>query len=169
MNAATGDSGFRLMGSGASFKDELCEMIAGVQLFADLEWKDVEALAAYVQCYEVAAGTIVFREGEPGSHMGVLVRGEMEIFKEDHEGKPHRMVTVSRGKTIGEMSIIDGEPRSATCIARSHSVLLLLTKDSYQKIIKERPALAVHILSRLARLVSQRLRSASGQLVEHLT
>ena len=159
---------FKLVGAGAAFKDEICEMIADSRLFMDLDWKDVDALANYMQCYQVGAGTIVFKEGEPGSYMCLLVKGEVEIFKYDQDGKPHRIVQITRGKTVGEMSIVDGEPRSATCIASQESVLLLLTKDSYNRIIHDRPALAVHILTRLAKLMSQRLRGASGQLVEYL-
>lgn len=160
--------GFQLMGAGAAFRDEICDMIADTQLFSDFDWKDIQALAAYVQCYQVAAGTVVFNEGDAGSYMCLLVKGEVDILKTDHEGNPRRIVNVTRGKTIGEMSIIDGEPRSATCVSSQDSVLLLLTKENYQRIIKEKPVLAVHILAKLAKLMSQRLRGASGQLVEFL-
>lgn len=168
MNTVRISDSFQLMGAGAAFREEMCEMIADTQLFADFDWKDIEALATYMQCYQVSAGTTVFREGDPGHYLCLLVRGQVEIRKNDHEGTPHRMVLVSRGKTIGEMSIVDGEPRSATCVTQQDSVLLLLTKDNYARIIHERPGLAVHILSKLARLMSQRLRCASGQLVEYL-
>lgn len=161
-------SGFKLKGAGAGFKAEICDMISETQLFSDFDWKDIEALAGYVQCYEVAAGTVVFNEGDAGNYACVLVEGEMEILKSDHEGVLRRIVLVNRGKAIGEMSIVDGEPRSATCVASKDSVLLVLTKENYLRIIKERPVLAVHILSKLAKLMSQRLRSASGQLVEYL-
>lgn len=159
---------FELVGAGAAFRAEICDMIADTQLFSDLPWRDVEALAGYVQCYRVAAGTTIFCEGEPGSYMCLLVSGQVEIIKSDQEGRRHRMLLITRGKTIGEMSIIDGEPRSATCVAAQESVLLLLTKDNYNRIIHERPGVAVHILAKLAKLMSQRLRGVSGQLVEFL-
>lgn len=168
MQSMPASEGFQLMGAGAAFKDTICDMIAETQLFADFDWRDIEALAAYVQCYQATAGTVVFNEGDAGSYMCILVSGQVDIVKKDHEDKPHCIVRITRGKTVGEMSIIDGEPRSATCIASQDSVLLLLTKDNYARIIRERPVLAVHILARLAKLMSQRLRGASGQLVEYL-
>ncbi|BBB68340.1 cyclic nucleotide-binding protein [Undibacterium sp. YM2] len=169
MNPDQALPGFRLVGAGTTFQSrDICDMVSESQLFADLEWKDIEALAAYLQCYEVSAGTTIFREGEAGSYMGLLVKGEVGILKTDLDGTPHRIVSVGHGKTIGEMSIIDGEKRSATCLASQTSILLLLTKDNYQRIIREKPALAVQILARLAKLMSQRLRSVSGQLVEFL-
>lgn len=168
MSAVQVSSGFRLMGAGAAFKEEICEMIAETQLFADFDWKDIEGLANYVQCYCVTAGSTVFSEGDAGSYMCLLVKGQIEVLKSDQDGKPHRIVLVARGKTIGEMSIIDGEPRSATCVASQESVLLVLTKDNFARIIHDRPGLAVHILAKLAKLMSQRLRGVSGQLVEYL-
>lgn len=157
-----------LEGAVSASKEDKSEMIADTQLFADLHWNDVEALAAYVQCHEIPAGSTIFNEGDPGSYMALLVRGQVEIIKHDHEGKPHRIGLITRGKTVGEMSIIDGEPRSASCVAAQDSVLLVLTKENYGRIIKERPGLAVQILARLAKLMSQRLRGVSGQLVEFL-
>jgi CRP/FNR family cyclic AMP-dependent transcriptional regulator len=160
--------GFQLMGAGAAFKEEICEMIAGSRLFSDFAWPDIEILSSYMQCYQVAAGTVIFKEGTAGNYMCLLVKGDVEILKEDHLRKQCSLVSAARGKTFGEMSIIDGEVRSATCIARQDSVLLLLTKDHYARIIKEHPIVAVHILSKLAKLMSQRLRGMSGQLVEYL-
>jgi CRP/FNR family cyclic AMP-dependent transcriptional regulator len=128
----------------------------------------IEAMANYVHCCRVAAGSVLFKEGDPGSYMCLLISGQVEILKNDRNDKPQSMVAITAGKTVGEMSIIDGEPRSGTCIASRDSVLLLLTKDNYGRIIKERPVLAVHILAKLAKLMSQRLRGVSGQLVEYL-
>lgn len=161
-------SGLDLKTALSASKDDKCEMIADTPLFSDFQWTDVEALAGYVQYYEIAAGRVIFNEGDAGSYMGLLVKGQVEIVKKDHEGKPHRIVLVGRGKTVGEMSLIDGEPRSATCVATQSSALLVLSKDNYGRIIKEKPGLAVQILARLAKLMSQRLRGASGQLVEYL-
>lgn len=168
MNPVQVANNFELVGAGAAFKDEICDMIAEAQLFADLDWKDIQGLANYVQCYRVAAGMVVFKEGDAGSYMCLLVKGQVEVLKNDQEGKSHRIVLISRGKTVGEMSIVDGEPRSATCVATQESILLLLTKDNFSRIIHDRPSLAVQILAKLAKLMSQRLRGVSGQLVEYL-
>lgn len=168
MSVNTTLAGFQLTGAGPEFRKEICDMIAGMQLFADLAWMDVQALANYVECYDVPGNTVIFNEGEPGSYLCLLVKGQIEILKEDADGVQRQLVVVSRGKTVGEMSIVDGEPRSATCKTQSDSVVLLLTKENYQRLIKERPALAVTIISKIAKLMSQRLRALSGQFVEHL-
>lgn len=160
--------GFQLVGEGASFKAEIRKMIADTRLFSDFDGTDIDTLSDYVQCYKVPSGTVVFKEGDAGSYMCLLISGQIEILKKDHTGSPKHLVMIAGGQTVGEMSIVDGEPRSATCIANQDSVALVLTKDHYERIIKERPLLAIHILARLAKLMSLRLRSSSGQLVEHL-
>lgn len=159
---------FQLTGAGPDFRKEICDMIAGMQLFSDLAWPDVQALANFVECYDIPASTAIFHEGDPGSYLCLLVKGQIEILKEGADGMLRQLLVVSRGKTVGEMSIIDGEPRSATCTTTSDSVILLLTKENYQRLLKERPALAVTIVSKIAKLMSQRLRALSGQFVEHL-
>lgn len=160
--------GFVLTGAGPSFKTEICDKLSEMQLFADFAWPDLEALAGYLQCYQLKAGVTVFKEGQPGNYMCLLVSGRIEILKDTHAGEHIHLVEVSPGKAFGEMSIIDGEPRSATCRAVVDSELLLLTKDNYLRILKERPALAVQIVNRLSKLMSQRLRAVGGRLVEHL-
>jgi len=168
MSVNTTLAGFQLTGVGPEFRKEICDMIVGMQLFADLAWPEVQALANFVECYDVPNDTVIFGEGEPGSYLCLLIKGQIEILKEDAEGVQRQLVVVTRGKTVGEMSIVDGEPRSATCRTQSDSVVLLLTKENYQRLIKERPALAVAIISKIAKLMSQRLRALSGQFVEHL-
>jgi CRP-like cAMP-binding protein len=168
MNPAQASGVFQSLARSAASRKEVCDMIAATQLFADAAWNDIENFSGYVQCYETPAGTVIFKEGDAGSYMCLLVNGDIDVLKEDHAGKPQHIASVSHGKTVGEMAIIDGEPRSATCIAHSDSTVLLLTKDNYGRIIKERPGLAVFILTKLAKLMSQRLRGMSGQLVEHL-
>lgn len=160
--------GFQLMGEGEEFKDLICEMIAGTPLFSSLPWEDIQVLAKYVQGYRVASGTIVFREEDPGTFMCLLVQGEVEIYKADNGGWLRELVTITRGNTIGEMSIIDHEPRSATCIAKDDSLVLILSRQNYEQILVEHPNLAVQLLSRLAKLLSQRLRSLNGQMADFI-
>ena len=100
--------------------------------------------------------------------MYVLVSGRVETRKDD--GSNHRTVIAAecKGRSIGEMSLIDGEPRSATCVVTEPSTLLCLTADNFRKLGEQYPALALHLSMRIARQISRRLRATSGQLVEYL-
>lgn len=166
MAALQTTEGFRLMGEGEEFKDLISEMIAGTNLFSSLPTSEVQLLAGYLQGYRIVAGTIVFRETDPGNFMFLMIRGEMEIYKADTGGRMQDLVTVTRGNTVGEMSIIDQQPRSATCIAKEDSLVLVLSRNDFEKILADHQSLAVQLLSRIARLLSQRLRAQNVQMAD---
>jgi CRP/FNR family cyclic AMP-dependent transcriptional regulator len=158
----------RLIGSGKSFRDELCNMIASTQMFRDFDWHDIEALSDYMQAYEASKGLTLFKEGDNGSYLCLIIKGKVDIYKKDQSDKKKIVASIGAGKTLGEMAIIDGEPRSATAIAAETTTLTLLTKVNFLRIVNEKPGLATRILLQVSRLLSQRLRRTSGQLVDYL-
>ena len=158
----------RLLGGGSAFRPELLALMEHVDLLAGLAWREIEVLAGYMQAYAAEPGCMVFKEGEPGRYMGLLVRGRVVIRKEA-EGVKDAVVSIEgRGRSIGEMALIDGEPRSASCEVVETATLLLLTREQFERLAAEHPALAFKLLLRITKLMSRRLRLTSGQLVEHL-
>ena len=166
----TGDttSGMRLLGAGASFRSELIDMMATVEMLSDLDARELATLAAQLQAFEAAPGCVIFREGDAGNYMAWLVSGRVRTFKESDADKAAEVSVEGRGRSIGEMALIDGEPRSATCAAAETSVLLLLTKQGFQDLSARHAALALKLLMRITRLMSRRLRLTSGRLVDLL-
>ena len=159
---------FEMIGAGEQFKSELYDMISGITLFSDLGSSEMQQLASYLQAYRAPAGSVIFSEGEPASYICVLQSGAVDIVKDDARGESKTVATVGAGKTLGEMAVVDGEPRSATCVAKKDCVLLLLTRENFQRIVHHYPGLAVKLLVVIAKLLSQRLRQASGVLVDYL-
>jgi len=72
---------------------------------------------------------------------------------------------VEAGRTLGEMSMIDGEPRFATCIATEPSLIAVLDRESLARIIVEQPLLGAKILMELVLMLSHRLRATSQRLL----
>ena len=72
------------------------------------------------------------------------------------------------GQFIGEMAIFDGESRSASVQAIEDSLIFILTKDELDHLIDEVPRVAIKLIMKLAKAMSQRLRISSGLLVESL-
>ena len=157
-----------MIGSGSAFQRELCAMLVRGRFFGDLPEEQTSALARYVQAYAAAPRTVVFREGEAGSFMCLLLDGSAKIYKQDHHFGTKCIGSVDAGKTLGEMALIDGEPRSATCICDAPSTLIMLSRENFVRIVREEPALSVNILLKLVSLMSRRLRVTSGQLVDYL-
>ena len=79
------------------------------------------------------------------------------------------MTSVTPGMTLGEMSMIDGEPRFATCIALKETTFAALTRDNMVKIILDRPSLGAKILIKLVTMLSQRLRHTSAMLLQYMS
>jgi CRP-like cAMP-binding protein len=87
------------------------------------------------------------------------------------EGTGHaskRIGTAAAGRIVGEMSLMDGEPRSASVVADEPTTFVLLTGEGFSRLSSEVPRLAVKVLLKISKLISQRLRQTSGALVDYL-
>ncbi len=161
--------GLEQIGFGDSFKEQLCGMLEEIQLFSDFGRKEIELLANYTQAYRAPKGTTVFSEGRRDSYLCILVEGKLDVLKEvDPDTPPKLLTTVRAGKTVGEMSLIDELPHSATVVTRTEAVLLLLTKYHLERINEDHPRLGLKVLLKIAQLLSHRLRQTSGQLIDYL-
>ena len=143
-------------------------MLENAQMFKDLEWSQIEALSGYVQIYRAAPGAVLFREGDKGDFMCILLEGKLEVHKEDNQHVDKIVSTVFPGRSLGEMTIVDGEPRSATAVVVAPSTLAVLTQENFMQIMHDKPALSAKLLFKIAQLLSQRLRLTSGILVDYL-
>ena len=156
------------LGDASHFVDRLLQVIEHIRLFEDFDRGEIEMLAAHLRCYRAPAGAVVIREGDSGDFMVILLDGQCEIVRNDPTGVPRRISLAGPGKTLGEMSMIDGEPRFASCVALEDTLFAVLDRDSLSRIIAADPRLGIKILMELVLLLSQRLRSASGKLVQRL-
>jgi len=128
----------------------------------------VKTLARYMEVVYADAQSIIFEEGVIQPYMGLIVQGVIEVLKEDSEGDIKIIATLRRGNTIGEMALIDGEPRSAAAMALEDVTMLVLTSEGLDKLVADFPRTALQLLLKISRMLSQRLRRTSGALVEHL-
>lgn len=157
-----------LLGIGTAFHEEFCGLLENTHIFNDFEWHEIEALSAYLQAYRAERNVTLFREGERGDYMCLILEGQVDILKEAHDAGDKIVSSVDTGKTLGEMSMVDGEPRSASAITATDTTLAILTRANFNRLVQDKPALGVKILMKIARLLSQRLRRTSGILVDYL-
>jgi CRP-like cAMP-binding protein len=159
---------FELIGDGSAFRDELCSMIEKAHMFQDLSRQEVELLGDYTRAYQLKKGDTLFREGEKGTFMCILVEGKIDVFKDTDEHKRKKVATIHNGRTIGEMSILDEMPHSATGIAAEPVKFIMITKQAFERLISDHAALANRVLWQIAKQLSLRLRRTTGVLSDYL-
>jgi CRP-like cAMP-binding protein len=147
---------------------ELVEMMDNIQWFKGFSWAEISNLAGYVNVYQAAQNSIIFDEGDCFCYLCVLAQGKVNIMKESARREKKKIAVVNPGRAFGEMSLLDGQPRSASAVAAETCLLLIISKSSYDSLIVTDPALAVRFITKLANLLSQRLRQTSGTLVDFL-
>ncbi len=160
--------GLEELGFGKAFKQEICSMLEKIQMIQDFSRQEIELLATFVRAYHAPAGTTLFQEGKRDSFLCLVVDGEIDVLKEAGYKNRRKIATIRAGKSIGEMSIIDGQPHSATVITTTEATLLLLTKNKLFQINETHPRLGLRIIWKIAELMSLRLRQTSGILVDYL-
>ena len=154
------------LGSGGPYVEQIFGIVGRSPFFAEFERHDIELLADYMGIYRAQPGQAILREGDEGDFMIFVVSGSVDIYKNNAQGERQLMTGVGPGMTLGEMSMIDGEPRFATCIAADATVFAVLTRDAMANIILENPSLGTKILIELVGMLSQRLRQTSARLLQ---
>jgi CRP/FNR family cyclic AMP-dependent transcriptional regulator len=154
--------------AGDMHSQQLCDMLAISNLFGDLSREKLETLAKYVRAFTAAKNTPIFLEGHYAGFMCIIIKGRVKIYRDSGGGRTVLLAEADAGNSLGEMSIIDGLPHSATAVAVEEVTLVTMTRADFTKLVDDNPRLATKILWRFTRLMSQRLRNTSGMLVDSL-
>jgi len=148
--------------------DKLAEMLELTRWAKDFSWEQICNISKQMDAYKAKKGDLIFEEGSSDNTMGIVVKGKIDIVKDDAGLNRKVIATLMPSQSFGEMSLIDGEPRSAGVVASTDVVLLFLTKDKMFELVNTRPALAFKLMWLISQMLSQRLRKTSGSLVEYL-
>jgi CRP/FNR family transcriptional regulator/CRP/FNR family cyclic AMP-dependent transcriptional regulator len=105
-------------------------------------------------------GTVIFKEGDPGNEMYVIVDGEVEIRKATASDTAKTLIELKKGDIFGEMSLIEGKPRSATAVTTRATQLLCITEDRFDSVLQKNPDFSRKII----RMLSERLRRADAMI-----
>lgn len=129
-------------------RKKLDAVIATVPLFESLSRRHLKKIAALTSTVEYDTGDTVIREGEPGAAFFVTVAGQAKVVV---GGKTvHRVIP---GDHFGEISLLDGGPRSASVVAETPMSVLRLNRAPFLKIVRDDADLARALLASLARMV----------------
>lgn len=139
------------MFSGRVTQDDKISRLEEVALLEACSRKQLRAVARITDVLELPAGTTLARAGEPGNEFFLIMDGSARV-----EVSPRKRSRLAPGDYFGEMSLLDGGPRSATVVAETPVRLLVIKRRDFSTLLREAPELTQSILTTL----SKRLRLA---------
>jgi CRP-like cAMP-binding protein len=128
--------------------DEKIRHLEEVPLLADCTQKQLRSLSDISRVVEVPAGTSLTRAGQPGDEFFVILDGSAAVEK---PGK--KRVFLKPGDFFGEMSLLDGGPRSVTVRAATSIRVLVIDRKNFQELLREVPELTQRLLVTLSRRI----------------
>ncbi|MCC6388541.1 MAG: Crp/Fnr family transcriptional regulator [Dehalococcoidia bacterium] len=140
------------------------EVVRDLPLLARLPRDDRQALATRARLRSYPPGTTIFREGEPGDSMHVIVEGRVSVSVSNGAGGEATIASVGPGDCVGELSLLDGRPRSAAAIAATATKTMVVTRESFVDWLAERPPAALALLETLS-LRLRRTNEAMSDLI----
>lgn len=156
-----------------SVKKTIADFLSIFTFFETLTVEELGIVAEHINLVELKPDKVLFKEGDRGDCVFFVVEGELDVIKESVSGRKlgiDRVVitTLSRGRSIGEMSVIDKTPRSATVKARTKSTLVGLGLDGFDYLCEQHPRIGIKILKGISRLLSMNMRKTSSRLADYM-
>jgi CRP/FNR family cyclic AMP-dependent transcriptional regulator len=137
-------------------------LLARVPLFAALDAESAASLEATMTRRTLARGHAVFREGDAGDRLFVILDGKVKISRAAPDGRENLLAVLGTAEMFGELSLFDPGPRTASATTVTASTLASLDHDDLRPLLIERPGVAVQLLKALA----QRLRRTNEAMAD---
>jgi CRP-like cAMP-binding protein/RsiW-degrading membrane proteinase PrsW (M82 family) len=128
----------------------MAERLGKIEIFKNVSPANLENLSRAIDMQTFEPGFVVFREGDEGDAMYLIERGEVDITVQDRAGQDKLLRTFGPGDVVGEFSLLDGRPRSASMRARTQCAVLRLQRQVFMRFIQSRPQVVLAMLQYLA-------------------
>jgi CRP/FNR family transcriptional regulator, cyclic AMP receptor protein len=135
-------------------------VLRSVSIFVDVPTSELDTLAAGLRRRRYARGQVIFTQGDPGNNLCIIEEGRVRIVVGSDEGKELVLRVLGPGDVLGELALLDGEPRSADAVAQEACQLLLLQRSDFLEFVEARPKVAMALLAALSRKVRLTTRQA---------
>ncbi len=140
-------------------------MLGEIPVFSLLDHSERETLADLLDCRKFPKDKLIFDVGDAGDCLFILRTGHVHVYVENTTGEKIVLGEFEPGEVFGEISLLDGGPRTATAIAMEDSECFVLTRDDLQELITKHPHAAIDLLT----MVGRRLRATDELLRMHVS
>ncbi len=134
--------------------------LKNIEIFADLSVNELAAVASVTEEVHFGEGETVFKEGDHGDTLFLVVEGEVAVIKDIDGERQIELDSIGAGDYFGEMALFGDDRRSATIQVKTAARFLTLHKQELQEIVREYPQIALHV----CRVLSVRIRHLHGKI-----
>lgn len=156
-----------------SFKDKLkpkhsqAQMtLSQVNIFGRLSWQELKIVEHTVHIRTYAPDEPIFKQGDPGSGMYIIIEGRVGIFLDIPQQQPKKLSELGDGDFFGEIALLDESPRTAGATALESCTIIGFYRPDLMDIFKIKPAVGGKIILSLSEVLATRLRSTNSELVK---
>ncbi|SFB86110.1 Cyclic nucleotide-binding domain-containing protein [Polaromonas sp. OV174] len=129
--------------------------------------EDARTVVRYMRLHRIAQGTTFIREGDTQNTGFMLLLIDGEVTVENivvSRVEPITVTVLGQGSLIGEMGLLDGEPRAASCTASSHVRCASLSREALERLVQDAPAVAAKLMLAVSLRIAHRLRDNADKL-----
>jgi CRP-like cAMP-binding protein len=150
---------------------EIAKALGRIYLFQEFDAASVARIAHAAEVLRVSQGDTIAKEGDPGDALFIVASGSVRVWKADESGASEQVVVLTPGQHVGESSVLDGAPRSASVVAAETTELYRLPWERLKPILDSDSRLAASFYRALAQAVTSRLRATTDDIafLKHLT
>jgi len=145
-------------------KESILEFFKKVEIFSGLDDRALHELSNLFTEKDYKRGDIIFEEESMGYTMMIIHAGEVRVSQTPNPDTEEALVVLKKGDFFGEMAVLEDLPRSATTIAHTESNILEISREHFWKFIEIDNNSGLKIVTKLARIISGRLREADKKL-----
>ena len=125
-------------------------------------------MSAYMDRQTIKPGETLFNQWDKAECVYFVESGALEVLTKKNLDEFEVTATLNRGRSIGEMCLIDNFPRAATVRSKSEAVVVAFSQSDFERVMSEHVDLGILILKGLARLLAQNLRKTSSRLADNM-
>lgn len=143
----------------------MLSVLEDVPLFRDLSRRELREVAQTLEVADYAIEDVVFKQGEPGRGMYIVLSGGVDIYQVDEEdGTRLHLSRSEAGAFLGETALLDDSPRTASAVVFDEAELALFSRYALLNLAEQRPHLGVKIAMQLSQIIAERLRRTNRGL-----
>lgn len=155
------------MTTDVDWKDALLHQKDGENPFRFLDEGQLETVVAYLERVHLPAGEVLFEEGDKGDFFAIIAGGRLEAKKKtEFAGNQIMMAVLGKGTFVGELAMVDDQPRAATVRAIEDTDLFVLRRDRFKALTAEHPDVGIRIYQAISRILSIRLRTLGERFAD---